>query len=105
MGTDDISTAAPADVTAGGDQDQTNIIIKVQNADELRLAQMGMLCCSSYIYIYFYLRRKEGRKGIRKRQRPGLIALVDRSQAGVEAPFHHLQSDRAGIDVYDLVDG
>lgn len=57
------------------------------------------------IYIYFYLRRKEGRKGIRKRQRPGLIALVDRSQAGVEAPFHHLQSDRAGIDVYDLVDG
>lgn len=54
MGTDDISTAAPADVTAGGDQDQTSIIIKVQNADELRLAQMGMLCCSSYIYIYIY---------------------------------------------------
>lgn len=62
MGTDDISTAAPADVTAGGDQDQTSIIIKVQNADELRLAQMGMLCCSSYIYIFLFEKKRRKKR-------------------------------------------
>lgn len=71
--------SVPAAVAAG---DETSVI-KVQNEDELRLAQMGTS-----------EKKKEDR----------IQLMRDRPQTRIEAPFHHFQPDRSRSELHNLVD-
>ena len=82
MGVPEISTAAPEAKVSDG----RAAVIKVQNEDELRLAQMG-----EFRNPLFVLELE-------------LQLRMNRPQARIEAPFFRLELDWVGCELHNFLD-